>query len=58
MRKKQKTDDCWEPLIICTVETPVEDVPGNTVGINNYLVIAYANRGVELSLGNVLKFDG
>lgn len=31
---------------------------GSNLGINDYPVIAYANRGVELSLGNVLKFDG
>ncbi|EMA58707.1 RNA-guided endonuclease InsQ/TnpB family protein [Halorubrum lipolyticum] len=54
--------DRWELHIVCKVEIPVEDAPGDNtagidVGIKNYLAIAYDDGDAELYPGNVLKQD-
>ena len=54
--------DQWELHLVCKVEIPVEDAPGDNtagidLGISNYLAIAYDDGEAELYLGNVLKQD-
>lgn len=54
--------DRWELHLVCKVEIPVEDSPGDRtagidLGISNYLVIAYDDGDAELYPGNVLKQD-
>jgi putative transposase len=54
--------DRWELHLVCKVEIPVEDAPGDNtagidLGISNYLAIAYDDGDAELYPGNVLKQD-
>jgi putative transposase len=54
--------DRWELHLVCKVEIPVEDAPGDNtagidLGIKNYLTIAYDDGDAELYPGNVLKQD-
>ena len=54
--------DCWELHLVCNVEIPVEDAPGDKtagidLGISNYLAIDYEDGASELYPGNTLKED-
>jgi len=54
--------DRWEIHLVCKVEIPVEDAPGDNtagldLGIKNYLAITYDDGDAELYPGNVLKQD-
>ena len=54
--------DRWELHLVCKVEIPVEDAPGDNtagidLGIKNYFAIAYHDGDADLYPGNVLKQD-
>jgi len=54
--------DRWELHLVCKVEIPVEDAPGDNtagidLGIKNYLAIAHDDGDAGLYPGNVLKQD-
>jgi len=57
-----RNGDRWELHLVCKVEIPVEDAPGDNptgidLGISNYLAIAYDDGDAELYPRNVLKQD-